>query len=286
MALTPRIALTAATLAACAAERIEPTISASINDGSSSSTESTSLVLTQGGTSGATSPTDLPPTTAATSGTSPLGEPCDVYTQACGPGLKCQPDESVECPSHEGFCADVPLPKSSLAQACIMSGKLCDQHDNCDTGLYCAFAAWLGTGYESRGTCMAYCPGECQSSDQECYRISGTVNVCVERCAPFGPPCSAGVLCVYQDYTAGMICSAPGPSLATAQMPCMYHTDCQSGACAPQGASPCDGSCCTQYCDITDPTACLLIPGTSCNPLPLEEPRPEWEHLGMCVKSM
>ena len=151
MALTPRIALTAATLAACAAERIEPTISASINDGSSSSTESTSLVLTQGGTSGTTSPTDLPPTTAATSGTSPLGEPCDVYTQACGPGLKCQPDESVECPSHEGFCADVPLPKSSLAQACIMSGKLCDQHDNCDAGLYCAFAAWLGTGWPAGG---------------------------------------------------------------------------------------------------------------------------------------
>lgn len=274
---------------------LDPATATGGADGSGTST-GTSYATTSSTTtsSAAATSTGLAMTTtgspASTGSGGVEGSSCDIYAQDCADGLKCAwtapPGETYW---QETTCvplAPVPLPPGAPCAYDLdnpVSGI-----DECGIGTECVEGYYEPGMWDGQGTCKSFCLG----SGEHPYCEPGAVCIggralwlCTPMCDPLVQDCAPGNRCDL--YGASTICTwdwPEEPRTAIGQ-PCDWPEECELGAtCLPAAFSDCGGSsCCTPFCDRTDPQATCPLPGQEClAPWDLSDELAGAEAVGVC----
>jgi hypothetical protein len=185
---------------------------------------------------------------------------CDPFAQDCGPGEKCSAwaDDGGDS-WNATHCVPIDPAPAQPGEPCTVLGSPVSGVDNCDIGAMC----WDVDFDTGMGTCIALCTGsiddpDCADASTSC-QISNddSLNLCLPTCNPLLGDCPAGQGCYPGDEA--FHCSPDASGAAGAQGDeCLFVNVCDPGlACVFGDFAGCaDDTCCSQYCDITDLTAC------------------------------
>ena len=223
------------------------------------------------------------------------------------PALQCDPYRQAECPA--GYkCAALPADADADARArcvpvggrqqpgesCTREGDFFGGLDDCEAGAMCF---WVDPE-TLEGECFEMCTGDvdfplCSSSTHQCVSFaSGLVDLCFETCDPVLGACPEGQGC-YAEASA-FVCAGAIDDRGIGEA-CGHLNECMPGlACIDEALlSGCDSnfsfSCCSPFCDLTDPTAdasCQAVdPVTVCRPWFPDGAAPAaYAHVGVCSR--
>ncbi len=218
---------------------------------------------------------------------------CDVWAQDCPDEEKCMPWANDGGSSWNATrCSPLDPTPAQPGDECAVEGSGVSGIDNCDLGSMC----W-DVDETNMGTCVPFCMGTeanpvCEDPNASCTIANeGVLILCLPNCDPLLQDCQEGNACYPVDDA--FVC---GPD-ASGEMglfndPCGYINDCDPGLfCANADVVPdCAGSesCCSTFCDLTDPQANANCPGADggqeCVPW-FEEGQapPGFDNIGACA---
>jgi hypothetical protein len=221
---------------------------------------------------------------------------CDMFAQDCPDGEKCMPWANDGGNSWNATrCSPIADNPGQAGDECAVEGSGTSGIDDCDLGTMC----WDVDPKTNIGTCVAMCTGDesapiCEDPDTSCVIVNeGAIVLCLPACDPLLQDCAEGQACY---PVADAWNCAPDASGETGIYgdPCEYINVCDPGLiCLGAGAVPageaCEGSagCCTEICDLTDPTGdmqCTGAPGGQLCTAWYEEGSapPGYEDVGAC----
>lgn len=189
------------------------------------------------------------------------GEPCNLFTQDCGPGLKCNPT-SEDGITWTGICIDVAPDPSDPGEPCMVLGGELEGLDDCAIGSVCAW-----TEGDALGVCSPLClgaappDGGCLEDDAWCFDVG--LPLCLDTCDPLAPSCGVGWGCYLGGELFACVPDQSGSSGSQGQ-PCQVQNDCDpSRVCVlAEFDAQCVGpSCCANVCDLDAP---ICAPGREC----------------------
>jgi hypothetical protein len=241
-----------------------------------------------------TADTDTPTTTTDPSGfiQDPDGNSvsieCSVWDQDCMDGEKCMPWANDGGNAWNATrCSPVSPDAGQPGDPCTVEGSGVSGVDDCAVASMC----WGVDPETNLGTCVAFCMGSennpvCDDPTTACSIANeGTLILCLPTCDPLLQNCMDGEGCwgIDDDF----VC-APDASgeMGVYGDPCEYINVCDPGLfCATATAVPgCASSgCCSEYCDLSEPAACM---GDNQMCLPAFEKGqtpPGYEDVGLCA---
>lgn len=192
---------------------------------------------------------------------------CDLWVQDCPQGEKCMPwanDGGVTWNSAK--CVPLAEELGEPGDACTVEGSGVSGVDSCTTSSMC----WNVDGETNTGTCIGFCSGSaaapvCDDPSTACTITNeGMLILCLPSCDPLLQDCAGeGEACYGTEN--GYVCApdASGEPGAYGD-PCEAINACDPGLeCLGAGATPgcASGSCCTSFCDTSDPGASAACPG-------------------------
>ncbi|WAS92781.1 hypothetical protein [Nannocystis punicea] len=257
-----------------------------VDAGSGTSTTSTTGTTSTGVTG---DPPPLPDL-AADSDMGPGVVACDIYAQDCPEGQKC----AWTAPPGELYWAHttcVPLSREPLPPGSPCQYDVDDPFtgvDDCDIGSACVERPYSPDPWDGEGACLSSCMGTAGHPycDVGSLCVGGRAQwLCVPMCDPLLQDCAPGNRCDLSG--GGTLCVGDlpdGPRVAVGEV-CSWIDDCELGATCLGGAVPdCAGeSCCTPFCDRSDPQAACPLPGQKCvAPWELSFEKPGAEAVGVC----
>ncbi len=210
----------------------------------------------------------------------PAANSCDIWLQDCPEGEKCAAFamgdtwDSTKC---------VPIMGDGVeGDPCSYDGALAGT-DDCGLGFFCYYTDNEGLN----GTCIPLCSGTpdngmCPEGFNCSISNNGSLILCVYACDPLLQDCApAGTGCFWD---GALFNCDPAGDIPEGQ-PCAYINDCLPGeVCLDATSFPeCGGaSCCSTYCDLTNPVCTLA--GTECVAFFDEGTAPPGlEAVGVCV---
>ncbi|HET6585128.1 MAG TPA: ribulose phosphate epimerase [Nannocystaceae bacterium] len=195
-----------------------------------------------------------------------VGVQCDIWAQDCPLGEKCNAwaDDGGNSWNATG-CFPVDPDPADPGEACTVEGSGVSGIDNCNIGSMC----WNVDTMTNEGTCVSLCTGSpvdpvCTIAATQCVIAnSGVLILCLPFCDPLAQDCELGSGCYPIDE--GFACAPDASQLMGVYGdPCEFLNVCDPGLfCAqPEGVPDCVGSgCCSEFCDVTDPSATMNCPG-------------------------
>lgn len=191
---------------------------------------------------------------------------CDLWTQDCIEGEKCMPwanDGGVVWNSAK--CVPLAPTVAEPGDPCTVEGSGVSGIDTCTASSMC----WNVDGETNTGTCVAFCQGGaqapvCDDPSTACTIANdGILILCLPTCDPLLQDCSEGEACYGTEN--GYVCApdASGEPGAYGD-PCEAINACDPGLeCLGAGATPgcVSASCCTSFCDTSDPGASAACEG-------------------------
>ncbi|MCX4242327.1 ribulose phosphate epimerase [Paraliomyxa miuraensis] len=241
----------------------------------------------------------------ATSGVIFLVEPdgggvsfeCDIFAQDCPPGEKCMPWANDGGSAWNATrCSPIAMNPGQPGDECTVEGSGTSGIDDCDLGSMC----WDVDPETNVGTCVAMCTGDesnpiCEDPDTSCAIANdGAIVLCLPNCDPILQDCAEGQACYPIQDAWSCAPDASGESGVYGD-PCEFINVCDPGLiCLGAGAVPpgeaCEGAagCCTEVCDLTDPTGDAQCSGQAggqtCQPWYEEGSAPPgYEDVGACA---
>jgi hypothetical protein len=178
---------------------------------------------------------------------------CDPIAQNCPEGEKCVPWASQGGTWDATKCVVV-NGDNMVGEACTYGGVV-ESTDNCDANGWC-----FAVDEEGMGTCYGFCElGEVCPDEQACLVANDNViALCLDTCVPHhAENCAVGTVCAWVDDT--LMC-LPAPTLAP-DSPCPLGDYCAPGQVCVAGMmlEGCAAeSCCTDWCDTSEPDPCTL----------------------------
>ena len=219
---------------------------------------------------------------------------CDLWTQNCPEGEKCNPwahDGGGSWSGHK--CSPIDPDTDGVGEACSVQGDAVSGIDSCVQGAMC----WDVDPETNTGRCVALCagnetkctedPASCCPPGTECtISGDGVLILCLQACDPITQNCeSSGQVC----YPVGdSFQCAPDVSgdMGAVGDPCEFINACDPGThcgnpAVYPGCDPMAGGCCIPFCELDNPDC---VAGTECEPWydPMDVP-PGYENLGACV---
>jgi hypothetical protein len=276
----------------------EHTESTSTSSGSSSSSGDTTVGDSTGTTGDASSSSD-----GNGPDMGPVTESCDPWAQDCPPGHKCIAWSNDGLGAwNDTKCTPIARDPKQLDEACSTEDPI-GGVDDCDIGLMC----W-GIDFDTNeGTCVALCDGtpedySCEPENTTCViSNSDSLTLCLPKCDPLEQDCSLNEACLPHDNDPDSACltdphcypmTENGSFMCVFTLnlgygdPCSYANECGAGLfCAHHSVvDGCFGNagCCTEFCDLSDPSCSGL--DMQCVPLyaPNEAPA-GYEDAGGCM---
>ncbi|MCX4242328.1 ribulose phosphate epimerase [Paraliomyxa miuraensis] len=221
---------------------------------------------------------------------------CDIFAQDCPPGEKCMPWSNDGGTWNATRCSPVAMNPGQPGDDCAVEGSAVSGIDDCDLGAQC----WDVDPETNMGTCVAMCTGDeanpiCEDPDTTCSIANdGAIVLCLPVCDPLLQDCPMGNACypVAEDWVCGPDASG---EMGAYGDPCEFINVCDPGlvclgaAAVPPGEA-CEGAagCCTEVCDVTDPTGDAQCSGQAggqtCQAWydPMSVP-PGYEDVGVCA---
>jgi len=218
---------------------------------------------------------------------------CDVWSQDCPQGEKCAPWANDGGSAWNALrCVPVdPSPKSP-GDACTAEGNGLSGIDDCDVGVMC----WNVDSETGMGVCVQLCGGTpnaptCDDPSTSCsVAHDGILPLCLTDCDPILQDCPVENESCVVTADGGLRCE-PNQAGTTGYHgdPCEYTNVCQPGLFCWIGeviAGCNDPYCCTEFCDVTDPSSsqdcAATAPGSECIDWFENGPPPGLEHVGFC----
>lgn len=224
-------------------------------------------------------------------GDMPNANACDPFSKDCPDGEKCVPYISGGGDTWDANKC-VPVMGDGVSGDQCVTDSLTEGTDSCNGDNLCWQLVYDDQN-QLVGTCLPYCGGSldepaCENNGICQITNSGVVNVCVDACDPLLQDCGLeGVGCYIAGGQDFFTCQPISGGYEDAA-PCIYTNDCLPGLfCSAGEAVPgCNSSgCCTNYCDLTDGSACDGKPDTECVAF-FETPSPIYENLGVCISPL
>jgi hypothetical protein len=221
-------------------------------------------------------------------------EECSVWDQDCPDGEKCMPWSNNGDPTWNATkCVMVDPDPGQPGDACTVEGSGVSGVDTCAVASMC----WDVDPETNQGTCIAFCQGTennplCNDPQTTCSITNdGVLILCLPNCDPLLQDCPDGQACY--GIADGYVC-APDVSgeMGAFADPCEAINVCDPGLeCVVAGGVPdCAGAmgCCTEFCDLSNPTATAECAGSGGGQecLPAFEPGsapPGYEDVGYCL---
>lgn len=232
------------------------------NDSSGGSTSSGSVTSGDGDIA---TPRPVPPTS------------CDVFAQDCPSGQKC----TWILGETETGCVPLTQDPKQVGEPCTWDPEAPDGEfgwDDCALGAIC-----FGFGDGGPGACVELCKGSYSypycDPGEVCFG-GRVVFTCAKTCDPVVQDCPADHRCVFEPY-AGFVCEHEihdGSEVGLGE-PCSWDWDCAPGlACAWKTAIKgcASDTCCTEYCDSTDPGFICHGESQTCPPYEYFDPQQGW----------
>ena len=214
---------------------------------------------------------------------------CDVYAQDCPMGQKCSWTATNDASFWE-YTTCVPLARDPLpdgAPCTYHLDPLFDGLDECGPAAMCVEAYSTPGQWDGQATCVSLCRGSGEHPYCEpgavCI-VTRTLSLCTPMCDPFVQDCPSEMRCDL--YGPAPICLSDwpdGPQLGVGEV-CGFQGECALGLTCIEGATPdCESTCCTPFCDRTDPQAVCPVAGQQCL-VPYEGfgEQPGAEAVGVC----
>jgi hypothetical protein len=200
---------------------------------------------------------DPPPPDDTGTGT---GEPCDLFEQDCGPGLKCNPT-SADGITWTGICVE---PGPALpGEPCMLLGSELDGLDDCTIGSVCTWTEGDALGF-CQPLCLGAAPPDGGCLDDDAWCFDAGLPLCLDTCDPLQPSCAAGWGCYLAGELFACVPDESGNTGAQGQ-PCDFQTACDpSRVCVlAEFDTLCFAgtSCCANVCDVESP---ICAPGRDC----------------------
>jgi len=213
---------------------------------------------------------------------------CNVYAQDCPLGQKCAWTGSEDAQWWDTPTC-VPLVRDPLpdgAPCTYHLDPLFDGIDECGPAAMCVEGYFESGEWDGQATCMSMCKGSFEHPYCEIGAVCvGTRSLwlCMPTCDPFAQDCPVGQRCDL--YGPATLCTWDQPDEPRVEVgePCNYPEECELGATCISAATPAcaETSCCTPFCDLSDPQAVCPLPGQQCLP-PYDWVQPGEESLGVC----
>lgn len=225
-------------------------------------------------------------------GKAPLS--CDLITQACPEGQKCNPSGfgTGNPLTGEAICVPLEPLAKPLKTPCSLLGDYLDGTDDCELGAVCV------SNGDDTGECKKICvvdtdPAIFCEPEEECYD-PGCLNcfwgLCTRPCDPREPESCPRRLCLPSGHTT--FTCFPDQSRDEGQQgdPCEFLNVCDPGLLCLDGSQvfgcPEDtASCCSAFCSTDKPDPCPHQEnGMKCVPwfAESEMPLPQQANLGIC----
>lgn len=217
---------------------------------------------------------------------------CDVWAQDCQEGEKCNPWANDGGNSWNATkCVPLADSPAQPGDPCEAEGGGISGFDNCDASSMCWNVDETGAG-----VCVAFCSGSeaapvCEDVDATCVIANdGVLILCLPSCDPLMSDCGEGQACYPADESFACVFDASADAGAFGD-PCEFTNVCDPGLwCAPAAGVPdcATASCCTSFCDQSDPEADASCPGAAggqeCVPWYDENQIPPgFEDVGACL---
>jgi hypothetical protein len=184
---------------------------------------------------------------------------CSVWSRDCPDGQKCTYwGNDGGSAWNATKCVPVAPDPVGSGEPCVVQEHATSGLDDCDFGSMC----WYVDPARLTGECVPFCQGSesnLQCDEGRWCRISASavLLLCLEKCHPFDAPCGPGKLCTWHGSWFTCFPDASGDDGAYGDH-CEYLNACAAGLfCAAAHAVPgCQGAqgCCSEYCDLSDPT--------------------------------
>jgi hypothetical protein len=219
---------------------------------------------------------------------------CDIFEQDCRPGEKCTVWASGGgVLPNASRCVPVVDDPVGTSEPCHVQDTPLSGLDDCELGDYC----WEVDPKTLEGVCVAFCVGDvsnpqCEDPSLECTICGDScLPLCLPMCSPVAQDCPEGSAC-YPNQHAWYCAPDASGELGGYGDPCEYVNVCDPGLlCLESSVVPaCEGpiGCCTEICDITDPTGDLQCAGAAegqiCQPWYEDGAAPPgYENVGVCA---
>jgi hypothetical protein len=216
---------------------------------------------------------------------------CDPLLQDCPDGEKCTPYafESY-IPWHAYRCAPLASDPKDVGETCRVFGAPNAGCDDCVAGAMCLYVPET----DGEGVCVGFCnplngDADCPQ-DQICVTANdGVLLLCLDPCNPLMPVCPPGGGCTFVWDMEIFACAPPWTSNGYGEVCLEYLGSCAEGVACVHGPTSfpdgvCDGTCCTEVCDLSAPNQCPhAADGQICQSpyLPGQAP-PGNENVGLC----
>ena len=223
---------------------------------------------------------------------------CDSWAQDCPEGQKCTP--AATTPGSGAFdasiCVDAGTEPPGAPCTIVEDADPYGATDTCDaTGKCYNFNPDTGVG-----TCIEMCAGTyedptCPITGWECdIAATGTLDVCIPRCAPIPGVCpdcwdcpgdQACIAAWEGDTLGGFICfplSAEGAAGESCECANCCATGLMCTDAATYGPTRARRLCCTEFCDITNLALMCAGPDQQCVAL-FEPTDPHFANVGACM---
>jgi len=213
---------------------------------------------------------------------------CDIWAQDCATGEKCMPWANDGGGSWNATrCSPLDDNPAQPGDSCTVDGSGVSGIDNCDLSSMC----WNVDGDTNLGVCVGFCEGGeaspvCPDPSTGCsVTNSGVLILCLPFCDPLLQDCSDTEACYPEPN--GFFCSPNASGKAGAYGDeCEFLNACDQGLyCADAAAVPgCAGAagCCSEFCDTTEPVACMGA-GQECTAYyEVGQAPPGYEDTGVC----
>jgi hypothetical protein len=220
---------------------------------------------------------------------------CDYWAQDCPEGQKCRPASTIPGdPSwNTTICVDAGTDPLLAPCTLVEDADPYGATDTCDEQGMCLF-----TG--GSGICHEFCAGDpenptCPITGWECdIAATGTLDVCIPRCAPIPGVCpdcwdcpgdQACIAAWEGDTLGGFICF-PLSAEGAAGESCECANCCAAGLMCTDAATYGPGCafdlCCTEFCDITNLALMCTGPDQQCVAL-FDPTDPHYANVGACM---
>lgn len=252
------------------------------------------------GTSNSSGTTDEPtPTTGGLdtnfpNGDIPDGGQCNLFSQDCMAGQKCNAWNTDGGIFPNGAKCTPIMGEKLPGEGCSLEGNFGAGVDDCVEGSIC-----LDIDNSGKASCVAYCGGTmedptCPEVGDKCaFLFEPTVPLCFPSCDPLTQDCSPVETCVPNIAALGAEFFVCMPRVFE-ELPGQYGDACYAlSGCDPsflcifsENVPGCDGGdyCCSTYCDLDTPESCAQFDETlSCIPwFEMGAATPGYEDVGVC----
>ncbi|MBL4683057.1 MAG: hypothetical protein JKY37_00595 [Nannocystaceae bacterium] len=210
---------------------------------------------------------------------------CDLRTQECPPGHKCNIWASDGGTWNATRCFALDNDPDEVGEQCRVEGGAASGMDSCVLGALC----WDVNPSTDLGVCKAYCQGTadnpiCEDPETLCGGPRD-FPLCLDLCCPVAQDCPLGQACYPESGGFSCLPDVGGESGAFGD-PCRFINVCDPGLICwhPELVPDCDGGgCCTPMCELGTTECSDLDSAMDCLPWYQEgHAPPGMELVGVC----